>query len=130
MPPRQGRLTRALSPPRMNSASGSGANQRLQSPLYSLRFATASGRGRGALLGGLVCAEPGTTSDARRMTAREVIRRLTGEGWYEVRQSGGHKQFKHDQKPGLVTVPVHGSKAIPKRTLASIFRQAGWKTSP
>jgi predicted RNA binding protein YcfA (HicA-like mRNA interferase family) len=64
------------------------------------------------------------------MTARQVIRRLTDEGWYEVRQSGSHKQFKHDEKPGLVTVPVHGSKEIPKRTLASIFRQAGWNVTP
>jgi predicted RNA binding protein YcfA (HicA-like mRNA interferase family) len=60
------------------------------------------------------------------MTARQVIRRLTDDGWYEVRHSGGHKQFKHDDKPGLVTVPVHGSKGIPKRTLASIYRQARW----
>lgn len=60
------------------------------------------------------------------MTAREVIRRLTDEGWYQVRQSGAHKQFKHDQKSGLVTVPIHGNKDIPKRTLASIARQAGW----
>jgi predicted RNA binding protein YcfA (HicA-like mRNA interferase family) len=34
------------------------------------------------------------------MTSREVIRRLLDEGWYEVRQKGGHKQFKHDEKPG------------------------------
>jgi predicted RNA binding protein YcfA (HicA-like mRNA interferase family) len=60
------------------------------------------------------------------MTARDVIKRLTDEGWYEARQSSSHKQFKHDEKPGLVTVPVHGNKDIPKGTLASIFRQAGW----
>ncbi|MBI3909372.1 MAG: type II toxin-antitoxin system HicA family toxin [Armatimonadetes bacterium] len=63
------------------------------------------------------------------MTAREVIKRRTDAGWYEVRQSGSHKQFKHDQKPGLVTVPVHGSKDIPPGTLANIFRQAGWDQS-
>jgi predicted RNA binding protein YcfA (HicA-like mRNA interferase family) len=61
------------------------------------------------------------------MTSREVISRLRDDGWYEVRQSGGHKQFKHDEKPGLVTVPVHGSKQIPPKTLASIYRQAGWR---
>jgi predicted RNA binding protein YcfA (HicA-like mRNA interferase family) len=60
------------------------------------------------------------------VTAREVIRRLTAEGWYEARQTGSHKQFKHDQRPGLVTVPAHGNKDIPKKTLASIYRQAGW----
>jgi predicted RNA binding protein YcfA (HicA-like mRNA interferase family) len=61
------------------------------------------------------------------MTSREVIKRLEGEGWREVRQVGGHKQFKHSLKSGLVTVPVHGSKDIPKKTLASIARQAGWR---
>ena len=61
------------------------------------------------------------------MTSRQVIRRLLDEGWYEVRQSGGHKQFRHDEKPGLVTVPTHGSKDIPPGTLANIFRQAGWR---
>ncbi|MGV3723318.1 MAG: type II toxin-antitoxin system HicA family toxin [Actinomycetota bacterium] len=61
------------------------------------------------------------------MTSRQVIRRLLDEGWYEVRQAGGHKQFKHNEKPGLVTVSTHGSKDIPPGTLANIFRQAGWK---
>jgi predicted RNA binding protein YcfA (HicA-like mRNA interferase family) len=37
------------------------------------------------------------------MTAKEVIKRLKAEGWYEVRQAGSHKQFKHDQKTGVVT---------------------------
>jgi predicted RNA binding protein YcfA (HicA-like mRNA interferase family) len=60
------------------------------------------------------------------MTSREVIKRLKDEGWYEVRQAGSHKQFKHDKKTGLVTVPIHGNKDIPKGTLASIFKQAGW----
>ena len=61
------------------------------------------------------------------MTAKQVVRRLLDEAWYEVRQEGSHKQFAHDKKPGVVTVPMHGSKDIPKGTLASIFRQAGWK---
>ena len=60
------------------------------------------------------------------MTAKQVIKRLKKEGWYEVRHEGGHKHFSHDDKPGIVTVPVHGSKDIPKVTLASISRQAGW----
>ncbi|HLG16796.1 MAG TPA: type II toxin-antitoxin system HicA family toxin [Blastocatellia bacterium] len=41
---------------------------------------------------------------------------------------GSHKQFKHDEKPGLVTPPVHGKKDLPKGTLASISRQAGWRS--
>jgi predicted RNA binding protein YcfA (HicA-like mRNA interferase family) len=60
------------------------------------------------------------------MDSREVIRLLQKNGWYEVRQAGSHKQFKHDRKKGLVTIP-HPKKYIPKGTLASIERQAGIK---
>jgi predicted RNA binding protein YcfA (HicA-like mRNA interferase family) len=60
------------------------------------------------------------------MTARQVIRRLIAEGWHEVRQTGSHKQFQHDSKPGTVTVPVHKGD-IRAGTLASIYRQAGWE---
>ncbi|HZP81835.1 MAG TPA: type II toxin-antitoxin system HicA family toxin [Chthonomonadaceae bacterium] len=59
------------------------------------------------------------------MTARQVIRRLQDEGWYEVRHRGGHKQFKHPDKPGRVTVPIHGSRDIPTDTLHRIYEQAG-----
>ena len=47
-------------------------------------------------------------------------------GWYEVSQSGSHKQFKHSTKPGRVTIP-HPKKDLPKKTLRSIERQAGIK---
>ncbi|MEK6303936.1 MAG: type II toxin-antitoxin system HicA family toxin [Acidobacteriota bacterium] len=60
------------------------------------------------------------------MTAKQVIKRLKSEGWKEVRHSGSHKQFKHDDKPSLITVPVHGSKDLAKGTLASISKQAEW----
>ena len=59
------------------------------------------------------------------MTAQEVIRRLQREGWYQVSQSGSHKKFNHDTKPGIVTVATHRGD-VPKGTLAGIFRQAGW----
>ena len=29
------------------------------------------------------------------------------DGWFEVRQSGNHKQFKHNTKSGLVEIYVH-----------------------
>jgi predicted RNA binding protein YcfA (HicA-like mRNA interferase family) len=60
------------------------------------------------------------------MTSQEVIKRLLAEGWRQVRQRGSHRQFKHPERPGLVTVP-HPKKDLPRGTLKSIFRQAGWK---
>ena len=55
------------------------------------------------------------------MHSRAVIRKLEAHGWYEVRQTGSHKQFRHDDRPGLVTVP-HPKKELPLGTLKSISR--------
>jgi predicted RNA binding protein YcfA (HicA-like mRNA interferase family) len=60
------------------------------------------------------------------MTVRDVIKRLLQDGWYEVRQSGSHKQFAHPHKPGTVTVPDHRGDLKPG-TLHSIWKQAGLK---
>lgn len=60
------------------------------------------------------------------MSSREVLRRLKADGWYEVAQSGSHKQFKHPVKPGRVTVPFP-KREIPIGTLKSIEKQSGLK---
>jgi predicted RNA binding protein YcfA (HicA-like mRNA interferase family) len=60
------------------------------------------------------------------MTSQNVIKQLKKHGWYEVNQVGGHKQFKHVTKRGLVTVP-HTIRDIPIGTLQSIEKQAGFK---
>ncbi len=59
-------------------------------------------------------------------SSREVIQILLADGWFEIRCTGDHHQFKHPTKPGLVTV-THPGKDIPIRTLKSIERQAGLK---
>ena len=59
------------------------------------------------------------------MSSRKVIRRLKADGWREVRSKGSHRQFKHPDKPGLVTVP-HPKRDLPTGTLRAIFKQAGW----
>lgn len=56
-------------------------------------------------------------------TSRRIIRILQSDGWYEVRQAGSHKQFKHLSKAGKVTVPIHSGDLDPK-TVRSIFKQA------
>ena len=60
------------------------------------------------------------------MTARELIRLLKKDGWFEKDQKGSHLQLIKKKKKGKVTVPVH-SGDIPKGTLNSILRQAGLK---
>ena len=61
------------------------------------------------------------------MTSRDILKILRKDGWYIVDQDGSHAQLKHPNKPGKVTVPIHGSKDIPPGTLNSILKQAGLK---
>jgi predicted RNA binding protein YcfA (HicA-like mRNA interferase family) len=58
------------------------------------------------------------------MRSREVIKRIEAAGWYEVRQTGSHKQFRHPVKAGVVTVP-HPKQEMPIGTLKSISKQSG-----
>ena len=59
------------------------------------------------------------------MDSREVIRKLKADGWVLVRTKGSHHQFKHPDRPGLVTVP-HPKRDFPAGTLKAIMKQAGW----
>lgn len=35
------------------------------------------------------------------MNVRDVLKLIQNDGWYLVRTRGSHRQFKHDEKPGL-----------------------------
>lgn len=59
-------------------------------------------------------------------SSRDVISKLTEDGWFEVACVGSHHQFKHKSKPGRVTVKAP-DKDIPIKTLKSIEKQAGIK---
>lgn len=56
---------------------------------------------------------------------REVIRLLERGGWYLDRTRGSHRQFRHAEKVGTVTVAGKPSLDLPPGTLRSILRQAG-----
>jgi len=58
---------------------------------------------------------------------REVIRELEQDGWWLVRTTGSHQQFKHPLKPGIVTVAGKPNLDVPPGTLNSILKQAGLK---
>jgi predicted RNA binding protein YcfA (HicA-like mRNA interferase family) len=60
------------------------------------------------------------------MTSAGVIRRLEAEGWVLHHVKGSHRQFKHPERSGKVTVP-HPERDLPVGTLRSIYRQAGWE---
>lgn len=59
------------------------------------------------------------------MKVRDVIRIIESDGWYQVRMKGSHRQFKHDAKIGLVTVPGKPNDDLAPGTLSSIQKQAG-----
>jgi predicted RNA binding protein YcfA (HicA-like mRNA interferase family) len=60
------------------------------------------------------------------MNSRDIIKALEADGWVAVAQKGSHKQFRHPEKPGRVTVP-HPKRDFPIATLRSIERQSGVK---
>ncbi|MBI4645734.1 MAG: type II toxin-antitoxin system HicA family toxin [Bacteroidia bacterium] len=63
------------------------------------------------------------------MKVSEIIKIIENDGWYFVRQKGSHRQYKHNEKPGIVTIAAHKmSDDIAKGTLHSILKQAQLKT--
>ncbi|MBE2225019.1 MAG: type II toxin-antitoxin system HicA family toxin [Anaerolineae bacterium] len=63
------------------------------------------------------------------MESHEIIKQLKNDGWLLVNIRGSHHQFKHPQESGRVTVP-HPKRDLPKGTLRSIYKQAGWEWPP
>ena len=61
------------------------------------------------------------------MKVNDLIDLLKGDGWFQVRMKGSHRQFHNAQKPGTVTVSGKPSVDVPPGTLASVLRQAGLK---
>jgi predicted RNA binding protein YcfA (HicA-like mRNA interferase family) len=39
------------------------------------------------------------------MTVKQVIKVIEADGWYLARTRGSHRQYKHLEKSGLVTLP-------------------------
>jgi predicted RNA binding protein YcfA (HicA-like mRNA interferase family) len=61
------------------------------------------------------------------MKVRDVIRLLEQNGWAEMRSRGSHRNFKHPQKPSVVTVPGNDGKELAPGTLNVILKKAGLK---
>ena len=61
------------------------------------------------------------------MKVRDVIRLVETDGWYLVRTRGSHRQYRHDSKPGTLTIAGKPSLDLPPGTLNSVLKQAGLK---
>jgi len=55
---------------------------------------------------------------------REAIKLIQANGWYLAATKGSHRQYKHQDKPGRVTI---ASDDLAPGTLNSILKQAGLK---
>jgi predicted RNA binding protein YcfA (HicA-like mRNA interferase family) len=60
------------------------------------------------------------------MKVKELQKLLYEDGWKIKTQKGSHQQLIHPEKPGKVTVPIHGGDISPG-TLNSILKQTGLK---
>ncbi|MBM3725245.1 MAG: type II toxin-antitoxin system HicA family toxin [Acidobacteria bacterium] len=59
------------------------------------------------------------------MKVRDLIRKLESCGWVLRATRGSHRQFKHPQRPSVVTVAGHPGKDVPIGTLRAILKAAG-----
>ena len=58
---------------------------------------------------------------------REAIRLIERDGWELLRTRGSHRQYKHPEKVGRVTVPGNVNDDLAIGTWRSILKQAGLK---
>lgn len=63
----------------------------------------------------------------KKLKVKEVLKLLDDDGWHLVATRGSHRQFKHPEKKGRVTVNGKLSETMNQDLLNSIFKQAGWK---
>ena len=61
------------------------------------------------------------------MKVSEVLRLLNDDGWYLVTVRGSHRQLKHPEKVGRVTVAGKPRDDVAPGTLNSILKQADLK---
>lgn len=55
----------------------------------------------------------------------EIIKLIESYGWYQIEQKGSHRQFKHPEIKGRVTVAGKPSQDLTKATASSVLKQAG-----
>ncbi|MDE2756936.1 MAG: type II toxin-antitoxin system HicA family toxin [Acidobacteriota bacterium] len=58
---------------------------------------------------------------------RDAIRLVERNGWRLVRTRGSHRQYRHPDKPGTVTIAGKPGDDLPPGTWNSIVKQSGLK---
>jgi predicted RNA binding protein YcfA (HicA-like mRNA interferase family) len=61
------------------------------------------------------------------MKVRDIIKLIEKDGWYKIETGGSHRQYKHPQKWGRVTIAGHPNDDLAPGTLNSILKQAKLK---
>lgn len=61
------------------------------------------------------------------MKVRDMIKVVEADGWYLVAQEGSHRQYKHPQNTGRVTIAGHLNDDLGAGTLDSIRKQSHLK---
>ncbi|VAX35949.1 Phage protein (ACLAME 338) [hydrothermal vent metagenome] len=58
---------------------------------------------------------------------RDVIKMIEKDGWYWIKTKGSHRQYKHPNKSGRVTIAGHSGQDLASGTLNSVLKQAKLK---
>jgi predicted RNA binding protein YcfA (HicA-like mRNA interferase family) len=65
---------------------------------------------------------------AAKGKVKDMIAILRNDGWTEIKSGGGgHRQFKHPEKRGKVTVDGNPSQAVDMQIWNAMLKQAGLK---
>jgi predicted RNA binding protein YcfA (HicA-like mRNA interferase family) len=56
-----------------------------------------------------------------------IIKLIEEDGWYLDRTRGSHRQYRHNQKKGVVTIAGKPNDDLAPGTQNSILKQAGLK---
>lgn len=58
------------------------------------------------------------------LNATKLGQLLNDRGWYVIRQRGSHARWYNPVSGKHLTVPMHGSRAIPRGTLHKLLKDA------
>ncbi|MFH1539403.1 MAG: type II toxin-antitoxin system HicA family toxin [bacterium] len=61
------------------------------------------------------------------MKVRDIMKLIESDGWYLVVTKGSHRQYKHPEKKGRVTIAGHPNDDLSPGTVNSVLKQAALK---